>query len=215
MSAVGSLAMGLLLTGWLVVITRDLTALVAVTAMQGVLLAGVAALMGVGNGEVELFVAALLTLAVKGVAVPLVLRRLLQHIGPMRAADAIFTTRTMAVLALALTGVGYYIAAPLTATPGGHGHPEQVLPAAVALILVGTFVVVSRRLALTQAVGLLLIENGLFLAALGATGGVTLVVDVAILTEVVAAMLVMTALVRRMHGLMGSISTAEMRRLKG
>lgn len=216
MSVIGALALVLLVSAWLVVITRDLTALVQLSAVQGVVLAVVASLAGQAAGADHLYAAALLTLAVKGLAVPVVLQRVLRRIGPLRLPDAMFTTRTQAVLAFALTGAGYYIAAPLAAEPAGnHGAIGEVLPVALALVLIGAFVVVSRRLALTQAVGLLLVENGLFLAALAVAGGVPLAVDIAILAEVFVAMLIMGALVRRMHGMIGSISTEQFRRLKG
>src|SRR5262249_18320789 len=55
--------------------------------------------------------------------------------------------------------------------------PEDALAAAVALILTGAFLMVSRKKALMQMLGLLVLENGIFLAALTTTFGLHLIID--------------------------------------
>lgn len=215
MSVASILVLALLLAAWLMMITRNLISLVHLAAVQGMLLALVAFLAGAELDERGLYVAATLTLLVKGLAIPTVLLRILRRIGPMRLPDIIFTTRTMAVLAFAVTGGGYYLAAPLLASASAGAGVDSLIPPALSLVLIGSLVVVCRRLALAQAVGLLVVENGLFLAAMGVAGGVPLVMDIAILAELLVAMLIMGALVHRMHGLMGSISTEKLRRLRG
>src|SRR5437867_5225233 len=83
-------------------------------------------------------------------------------------------TATSLVIAGLLVLVGYVLFRPLVAvsklpTRGG-------MPLAMGLVLVSLFVLISRKKALTQVVGFLMLENGIALLAMLGTYGIPLIV---------------------------------------
>ena len=89
-----------------------------------------------------------------------------------------------------------------------------MLAVAIALFLIGFFSMVNRRKALTQVLGLLSLENGLFLAAISLTYGVPLVVEIGILFDVLIAVMVLGILVFRIRETFDSMDVSKLRKLR-
>jgi hydrogenase-4 component E len=100
-----------------------------------------------------------------------------------------------------------------TSSAAALGH--NTLPIAISLFLIGFFNVLNRRKALNQVLGLLSMENGLFLAAISLTYGVPLIVEVGIFFDVLVAVMVLGILVYRIGETFDSIDVSKLRRLKG
>lgn len=194
------------------VLVQELGLLVGLVALQGALLGALAIALGWVRGQPELYWAGGLTLAVKAVAVPLLLRFVLRRVGVRRAVDARLSRKLTALLALGLTVAAYYATAPLSAFGGFY---QDALPVALTMLLIGLFLMVTRSIAFTQVAGLLVIENGLFLAALATTRGLPLLVDVGILFDVLVQMGIAGLLVFRISVSFESIDTRFLRRLRG
>ena len=80
--------------------------------------------------------------------------------------------------------------------------------------LIGFFVMVNRRKALTQVLGLLSLENGLFLAAISLTYGMPLVVEIGIFFDVLVAVMVLGILVFRIGETFDSMDVSKLRKLR-
>ena len=165
------------------------------------------------RGQVpELFVVTGLIVVLKGVVVPLILRRMEARFPPEREVRPLVNTEVSLLISGCLAIVAYEVSRPLAAvvnlpTRGG-------LPLALALILVSLFVVVSRRLAITQIVGFLMLENGIALLALLGAYGVPLVVELGVFLDVLLGVLVMQVLVYRIHETFDSVDVEQLSRLK-
>jgi hydrogenase-4 component E len=156
----------------------------------------------------ELFVVAAGVVALKGVAVPVILNRLEARSGGQREVRPLVNTETSLLLSGFLSILAYEMARPLTAvvtlpTRGG-------LPIALALVLVSLFVVASRRLAITQIVGFLMLENGIALLAMLGAYGVPLVVELGVFLDVLFGVLVMQVLVYRIHQTFDSVDADQL-----
>jgi len=81
--------------------------------------------------------------------------------------------------------------------------------------MAGLFVIVARRKALTQVLGLLSLENGLFLAAISLTYGMPLVVELGIFFDVLVAVMVLGILVFRIRETFDSMDVSKLSRLRG
>jgi hydrogenase-4 component E len=92
---------------------------------------------------------------------------------------------------------------------------ERVLSTAVTVMTIGMIVMVTHRQSLTQLVGFLMIENGMALAALTATYGMPLVIELGVFLDLLLAVYVVFVYSRRMHSIFGSLDTHELRTLKG
>ena len=93
------------------------------------------------------------------------------------------------------------------------GH--NVLAVAITLFLIGFFMMVNRRKALTQVLALLSLENGLFLAAISLTYGMPLIVELGVLFDVLVAVMVLGILVYRIRETFESMDVSRLRRLRG
>jgi hydrogenase-4 component E len=87
--------------------------------------------------------------------------------------------------------------------------------AAVALVLVGISIVVARRPALLQLIGLIVAENGLSLLAVSVPGGLSYVVELGALLDLVLVVTVAAAFVQRIHTELGTGDTELLRGLRG
>ncbi|MGE5672809.1 MAG: hypothetical protein ACM3XM_02850 [Mycobacterium leprae] len=206
------LSYGFLAAALAMVVVQDLNLLVGLAAVQALFLGIQAIVQGAQHGDTALLWAAALTFGIKGIAIPLFLRYIIRRIKVVRVVDAPFTSKVAILIAIVLTLLAHYATATLSVVTG----PEaQALPLAVAGVLIGLFLMVSRRVALTQVLGLLVMENGLFLAALLTTGGLPLLVDVGIFFDVLVTAVVTGLLVYRINATLESIDTRELRRLRG
>ena len=89
------------------------------------------------------------------------------------------------------------------------------LPVSVAVTLIGLFVMVTRRQAILQVVGLMLLENAIFLAAVSLTYGMPLVVETGVLLDLMAGVAVLGLFVRRLEDALDDGDTTPLRELKG
>jgi len=165
------------------------------------------------RGQVhELFLIAALIVAIKGVAVPWMLRGMEGRFPSERERQPLVNTEASLLISGCLAVLAYEISRPLAAvvslpTRGG-------LPIALALIFVSLFAVVSRRLAITQIIGFLMLENGIALLALLGAYGVPLVVELGVFLDVLLGVLVMQVLVYRIHETFESVDVEQLNRLK-
>ncbi len=187
----------MLLCALVVMWRRHVAAYITAFRWQSIAL-GVVGVVVAWRGHVpELYVVAALVLGLKGLVVPWMLARMEARFPSDRESRPILNTEMSLLVSAALAIVAYEVARPLTAvvnlpTRGG-------LPLALALILVSLFVVVSRRRAVTQIVGFLMLENGIGLLALLGAYGVPLIVELGVFLDVLLGVLVMQIIVNRIH----------------
>ena len=89
-----------------------------------------------------------------------------------------------------------------------------LLPLAFAGVLIGFFIMVNRRRAVTQILGFLMLENGIFLLALLATYGVPFIVEMGVFLDVLVAVLIMEVFVYRIKDNFDSIDVGQLGKLK-
>lgn len=208
------LAALILLVTFAFIVTRRLRAAVSAYAVQSWLLGGVAIALFAASGLLELLLFGLLTIAIKGIVVPQILRRRTAFALDGRRETVYYVRFPTALLigaALTLTG---FIAA--TRIPFTHQLlPESVLGIALAVLLLGLFTTTARRDAILQVTGLLAAENGLLLVGLVLAPRLSLLIEFAIVLDILIAVLVMGFLVARMHQEVASTDTSELTRLRG
>lgn len=188
---------GILLTGVLMLWRRDLAALVRLLVVQGVLIAALAALLGVDEGSGELLAAALGVLVLKAVVLPTVLRRVLADSGEVRETAPLVNVTASLLAAALLTLLAYVLSEPLVSL--APSPATRALPVGIAVVLLGFFLLVTRRRALSQVIGFLLLDNGITTVAFLATSGVPLVVELGVSLDVLLVVLVLQIVAARMR----------------
>lgn len=177
-------------------------------------LVGVAALtVGLATGAGHLVTGGLLAIGVKGLVVPLVLASILRRSAVRQERHPILDPRVCLIAAVVIVFVA--TAAADGTSLGASVAASRALPAAIAEVLTGLFIVMTRRKALSLVVGLLVFENGIALTAFSLTYGMPLVVELGVLFDLLIAVIVAWVYARRMLDVLGSTSTDQLRRLRG
>lgn len=206
-------SVGIVVIGVLLVVTRSISRSIWLLAVQSALV-GLAALgVGLAEGVDHLVVGGLLAIAAKGVIVPLVLFAMLRTT-PMRVERSPYLHPYWGLVVSVLI-----VFVAQSAVDGVHLPAsvvgERALPAAIAEVLTGLLLVMTRRKAVSLLIGLFVFENGLAIVAFALTFGMPLVVEMGILFDLLIALGVGWITTRRMITVTGSASTDELRRLRG
>jgi hydrogenase-4 component E len=202
----------LLLAAVLILWRRELAAIVRLLVVQGVLLAALAALLGAREGSSELYAVAAGVLALKAVVLPAVLRRVLRDTGEARETEPLVNVAASLLAGALLTLLAYAVSRPLVAL--APSPATQALPVALAVMFLGFFVLVTRRRALSQVVGFLLMDNGITATAFLATSGVPLIVELGVSLDLLLVVLVLQVLTARMRLTFGRTDLDELRELR-
>lgn len=179
---------GMLLLSFVMLYQRRIGAVINAFAVQGAVLAAAAAWQGWVQGAPGLYVTAIIAFGAKAVAIPLALRLLVGRLGQHRAVETGAGIGGSLLAAIGLVGLAVLVVLPVTA--GGASPLARVdLTIALSVVLLGMLAMIARRHAVSQVIGLLSLENGLILAAVG-VAGMPLVVELS-----TAALVLMVALV--------------------
>ncbi|GAA2488593.1 MULTISPECIES: hypothetical protein [Actinomycetes] len=206
-----------LLAAVLVLWRRELTAIIRVFALQGVALAALAVLLGAHEGRWDLVGVGLGVGVLRAGLLPYLMRRALAALSAGRGGEEVRETRPLVNVAASLltaallTLLAYAVSRPLTLldpTPA-----TRALPVGLAVVLIGFFVLVTRRRALAQVVGFLLLDNGITATAFLATSGVPLIVELGVSFDVLLAVLVLEILTTRMRAAFGTTDIDDLREL--
>jgi hydrogenase-4 component E len=204
---------GIVLIGVLIAATRSIGRAIWLVAVQGALLALAALAVGLATGTSHLVVGSLLTLATKAIVVPLILGRILRQ-SPVRTERHPFVGPRASLL-IAIVIVFAAASAVGGASFGRLLDAPNALPTAVAEVLTGLLIAMTRRKGLSIIVGLLVFENGIALTAFSLTYGMPFVIELGIAFDLLLAVVVVWVYARRMLTVVGSLSTDHLRNLRG
>jgi len=181
-------------------------------ALQSLLLAAIAGVVGYSSGAWHVYVIAALTIVGKVVFLPWRLERLVRQIKIDQEIHPFVNMPASMLVCGGLTVLAYVVARPITTL---ERLGSNTLAVAMALLLTGFFLMINRRKAITQVLALLTMENGVMLAAIALTTyGMPLVVEIGIFFDVVVAVMVLGILVFRIRETFASMDVSKLNELK-
>ena len=205
-------ASGMLVTALIVLWRRGVPAYITAYRWQSWLLGAVTACVGYFGGAVELYAVALILILLKGLAIPFLLRVMERRFGAQHEVRPYVNTETSLLAAGLLVLFAYALTRPwmaVTALPTRAG-----LPLAMGLLFVSLFIIVSRKKAITQVIGFLMLENAIALLAVAGTYGVPLLVEFGVFLDALMGFLVMQIFVYHIHETFDTIDVEQLTRLK-
>jgi len=211
-SIVDFISVGILLTAVTLNAFKSIESYVKAYIINSWLLAGLIAAVGVLEQESHLFIAALLTLTTKGIVIPLFIRRIINQ---MRVAHEV-TPYISNSLSLAISAV--LVAVVYASLKGGifvTGFSRDVLQIAIAVILISLFIMITRRKALTLVMGLLFMENGLFLAGFSLTFGMPTIIELGVLFDMLMGVIILGIFAVQIKRVFASADLDNLTVLKG
>jgi hydrogenase-4 component E len=212
-NTVNLLAGAFLLTALYAAAQRRLLAAITAYQWNSVALGLIATMVAVVTGARHIALAAVLVFAIKAIAMPVVLRRQAMRGGGDTVAEPFMGVPAGMLVCGGLVVLAFSQTRALFGT--GASILAACLPVSVAATLVGLFVMVSRRRALMQVVGLVIVENAIFLAAVSLTYGMPLVVEMGVLLDLLVGVALLGLFVGRIEETLGDSDTTRLTSLKG
>ena len=205
------LAGSMLVLSFLLLYQDRIAAVINVFALQAIALSLSVAWQALVQDAPALFVTSALALVVKGFVVPTALRHIIRRLEIDREIEQIIGNGPTI-----LTGLGLVALSILLMQPVGevNVYAREDLAFALAVILLGLLMMITRRNAVTQVVGFMSLENGLILAATGAKG-MPLVVEVSVAFSILIAFIVFGVFVFRMRERFDSVDVSALDRFRG
>lgn len=206
------LAGAMLVTSFALLYQERIAAVLNAFAAQSITLALAVAWAAWSDHRPDLFITALIALTLKGIIIPLALRRTVERLGIHREVEKVVGVGVALLVGLALTGLAQALVVKVAS--GTPSHVREALALALAIVLLGFLMMIVRRNAVTQIVGFMSMENGLILAATGARG-MPLVVEVSVAFSVLIALFVFAVFVFRIRERFDTIDIEALDRMRG
>ena len=207
-----SSAVFLLLTVLLLAAARRVSTAIILFALQSAIITAQVMATAYTEKSTEAWAVAAMVFALKVVAIPSALLWLVGRLKSPRAIQLSLSSAKAVFVAALMILLSYTVVQPYAR----ESHvAEDALASAVALILTGAFLMVSQRKAIMQIVGLLVLENGIFLAALTTTFGMPLVIEIGIFFDLLMGIFIMGVFAFRIRDTFEHLDVTKLRRLRG
>lgn len=205
------LAAVVLFTSFVLLEQARIVAAIHAFAWQGVLVALVTAIVAISGQQLHLIFSAVLTLSLKAILIPWMLHRLVLKLGLDRQSEPLRRPALVIMAALALVIFSYWLVLPMVEKE--LIFTRNIVAVSLAVVLIGMLMMVIRTQAVIQVLGFMSMENGLFLAAVSATGGMPLVVELGVAFDVLVAMVLFGVFFFQIRQSIDSLDVDRMNRL--
>ncbi|MBP2655442.1 MAG: hypothetical protein H6Q73_3011 [Firmicutes bacterium] len=203
------LAILLLFSAFLLTRASRLASAVHILLAQSAMVAAACAVES--GGSMHMLIAAVLTVLIKVGLIPKALLRVVSQLKREREVDPIMGPNASSLAAAAAIVMTYAVID--RTLPGGLSW--DAVAASLALVFIGLMLIITRRQAIMQIVGLITIENGLYLLGLSTTHGLPMIIELGIFFDVLVAVSVLVILTNRLKKSFQSTDTSILKKLKG
>jgi hydrogenase-4 component E len=208
-SAVKLLLLLVVLTDFAILGTSRLSACIRWLAVQGAIL-GVLALAGGGGFTAHVYALAAGTVLVKAVVLPAFLRWAIREAAIRREVEPLVGYMASMLLGAAALGASFAIASTMPPL----GRHDLLVPVALVTVMIGMIVLITRAKAISQAVGYVMLENGVYVFGLTLTRRVPFLLEVGVLLDVFVGVFIMGIVVFHINREFDSISSATLTELR-
>lgn len=211
-SVIDLISAGILLTAVSMNAIRRLESCVKAYSLNSWLLSLLVAMTALVVGETHLYIASLVTFLSKGVIIPVFLRRIVKQMKVTREVEPYVSN------AMSLTISGILVAIVYGTLKQGifvTGFSKNVLQISIAVIFIGLFIMITRRKAITQVIGLLFMENGLFLAGFSLTYGMPTLIELGVLFDMLMGVIILGIFAIQIKRVFASADLDKLTTLKG
>jgi hydrogenase-4 component E len=202
----------LLLIAFAMLSQRRILSLIYLFAWQGAVLAANTFIVAWSTGQGHLYVSAAITLALKAIVLPLILRRLAIRLNIRWDIETLINIPTTMLAGIALVVISFNLALPITQLAGTI--TRGTLGIAIAIVLLSFLMMITRRKAVPQVIGFLAMENGLFFAATSTTYGMPMVVELGIALDVLVGVLILGIFFFQVREAFDSLDLKHMEKLR-
>jgi len=208
-----TLSVLILLTSFVLMANKRIKSYIKTFRIQSVLIAVAAGIAGVKSimeeGRIDVLVVCGVIVLLKVIFIPNLLNKTYANVEYKVEKDFLLNIPMLIIVCGGLVVFTYFA----TSTIDGLNNMQVVN--SISLILIGLFFMISRKKAIGQIIGFLVIENGLFITAMFATKGMPFIVDIGIFVDMLSAVMIMGVMVFKINEKFDSINIAKLNNLKG
>jgi hydrogenase-4 component E len=201
----------ILLLNLFVLGSSRLRAVIGASALQGVVL-GILAVTRHGELSVEILAVAIGAVTVKGVVIPRLLHKAMRDAAIEREVTPLIGFIGSILVGAIGTALAVIFSSTLPLRAEDVG--SLILPSAFATVLTGFIVLTTRRKAITQVVGYLILENGIFIMGLALIDAMPFLVEVGVLLDLFVAIFVMGIIINHISREFASTDVDQLSSLK-
>ena len=205
-------AVMMLLTSVMAVATTRMRSLVSLFSLPSVFLAALAFIVAYSSGNNHIYIMCALTVALKVIVMPKMLTYIMSKIHVDKEVELSIGIPGSLLASGLMIILSYYITEPLLSSI--ETVERNCLALSVSIILIGLLMMSTRRKAITETVGLLMMENGLFLGAIALSHGMPLIVEIGAFFDVMVAVIIIGIFAYRINRSFNSVDTSFLRRLR-
>jgi hydrogenase-4 component E len=206
------LAALVLLTAFSMLVQKRIYGLIHIFTWQGLFLSANTAIVGYVANRHHLYISSLMTLSLKVILLPYILHVLIHRLKIRKEVETVVNVPTTMMIGIALVIFSYHLTSPVREL--STLMTRSTLAVALATVMIGLLMMITRKHAVTQIIGFLAMENGLFLAATSATYGMPLVVELGVALDILIAAFIFGIFFFHINTAFDSLNVEQMARLK-
>ncbi len=210
-ASINALLVFILLLNLFLLGTSRIRAMVQGAALQGILL-GVMPLLFLGHFGMLPALVAIATLILKGSIIPGMLLKALRDAQIKREVEPLIGLVPTMLLGALGTAISIAFASRLSLAPG---HAQSlVVPAAFSTVLTGFLLLTTRIKAITQVIGYLILENGIYIFGMLLLEAMPFLVELGILLDLFVGIFIVTIIIHHINREFASLDTRLLASLK-
>ncbi|MHB8065284.1 MAG: hydrogenase [Ruminiclostridium sp.] len=217
-NALNLLSILILISSFTLIANKRQNAYISTFRIQSILLAFVSMLVSVRSmlmnkrfdGVIIIFA---LIVVFKVIIIPLVMKRTSEKVEYTVEKDFIISIPFSMLICCGLVVLSWYVIYNIEGIT--NSNAKNYLIYSMSVVMIGLFFMISRKKAIGQIVGFLVIENGMFLAAMLTTEGMPMFVELGLFFDLLTAFLIMGIFVFKINNTFESIDINKLKNLKG
>lgn len=202
----------LLLTSFSMLSQRRILSLVNLYAWQGAVLSMATAAVAYTSGQNHLYVSAALSLLLKVIVLPLILHRLIRRLDVRWDSEPLLNIPATMLVGILLVVFSFALSKPISEV--STSIARSTLGIAMAVVMLSFLMMITRRKAVSQVIGFLAMENGLFFAATSATHGMPMIVELGVALDVLVGTLILGVFFFQIREQFDSLDLQHLEKLK-
>lgn len=190
---------------------RRILSVIRITAFQGILL-GVLPLLLHEHLSIPLIISSAAAISLKGVIIPAIMIRALRDVKIKREVEPLIGHIPSIILGAIVTAVTFFLFS--RGVTGSLGHEQMIIPASITTVLVGFIILITRYKAITQVLGYLILENGIYIFSLLLVVAIPLVVEMGMLLDLFVSVFIISIITNHINQAFSSLDTRRLTSLK-
>jgi hydrogenase-4 component E len=202
----------LLMLSFAMLSQRRIRSLIHLFTLQGATLVAATVVVAYVTHQPHLYFSAAITLVLKVILIPILLHRLIARLNVRWDVETLINIPSMMLVGIVLVIFAFNLALPIVSL--SHSIARGTLGIALACVMLSFMMMITRSKAVTQVIGFLSMENGLFFAATAATYGMPMVVELGIAFDVLVGIFIFGIFMFQIREQFDSLDIRHLEKLK-